>query len=519
MMNRVDAILTDRQHSCGRMQRSTGFSTLASQQDCPQPHADDLTDWQPSRNPLFRVPDLLPDDTEATFLARIRSYKLRAYTWIAVLILLITTPVSAFYYHIENRFELAAVLFGSAVILLVGIESAVRCRCFERRSNLAALTLTIAFLIPASMGIIYGSEESPGIGLAIVFLASSTYCLSTQWFFLHFLAFVVAWLTAFHLAGLEMGPDAVLGCFVITPFAAFIMCFTHVQNLRRDFHMQKQNQRKQTVLQNTLTRLTEETERRKKEEALRSESERRVNEQQDQLFHVGRLSAMGEMVAGIAHEIHQPLQSVSTYCGVLEAATEKGQAAPSIGDVARKIVNQVQGIAEIIRRLQNFTRKSESQLSHVDVHELIIDALKLSATEFTRHRIQTELRLNASQNETFADSVQIQQVLVNLLRNACEAMHDTPLADRIVIVITESNSQNIMIRVCDAGHGFVGESHQMFDAFFSTKPSGLGIGLALSRTIIEKHDGQLTVSKNAEAGLTFTIELPLHPTKHPTIQQ
>ncbi len=496
----------------------SGFLTLAPQHDSPQPHADDLTDWQPSRNPLFRVPDLMPDDTEATFLARIRTYKLRAYTWIAVLILLIAAPVAAFYYHIENRFELAAVLFGSAVILLVGIESAVRWPGFERRSNLAALALTVAFLIPASMGIIFGSEQGPGIGLAIVFLASSTYCLSTHWFFLHFLAFAATWLTSFHLAGLNMGPDAVLGCFVITPLAAFIMCATHVENLRRDFQMQQLNQRKQDELQHTLTKLTEETERRKTEEALRSESERRVNEQQDQLFHVGRLSAMGEMVAGIAHEIHQPLQSVSTYCGVLEAATEKGQAAPSVGDVARKIVNQVQGIAEIIRRLQNFTRKSESQLSHVDVHALVIDALKLSATEFTRHRIQTELRLNASQNETFADSVQIQQVLVNLLRNACEAMQDASLDDRIVTVITESNSQNIIIRVCDAGHGFAGESHQMFDAFFSTKPSGLGIGLALSRTIVEKHDGQLSVSKNAEAGLTFTIELPLRPTGHLTIQ-
>ena len=455
-----------------------------------------------------------PDDTEATFLARIRTYKLRAYTWIAVLILLIAAPVSAFYYHIDNRFALAGILFGSAVILLAGIESAVHWPGFERRSNIAALALTIAFLIPASMGIIYGSEQGPGIGLAIVFLASSTYCLSTRWFFLHFLSFVVTWLTAWHLAGLTMDPDAVLGCFVVTPLAAFIMCATHVENLRRDFHIQKQNQRKQNELQNTLTQLTKETERRKKEEALRSESERRVNEQQDQLFHVGRLSAMGEMVAGIAHEIHQPLQSVSTYCGVLEAATEKGQASPSIGDVAGKIVNQIQGIAEIIRRLQNFTRKSESQLSHVDVHTLITDALKLSTTEFTRRKIQTDLSLNAEQNETIADAVQIQQVLVNLLRNACEAMHDTPLDARVVIVTTESNSANILIHVCDAGHEFAGEPHQMFDAFFSTKPSGLGIGLALSRTIIEKHDGQLSVSQNAEAGLTFTVKLPIRTTEH-----
>jgi C4-dicarboxylate-specific signal transduction histidine kinase len=315
-----------------------------------------------------------------------------------------------------------------------------------------------------------------------------------------------------------MCPNAVLCCFVITPLAAFIMCATHVENLRRDFHMQKQNQRKQTELQNTLTQLTDETERRKNEEALRSESERRVNEQQNQLFHVGRLSVMGEMVAGIAHEIHQPLQSVSNYCGVLEAAAKKGQASPTIGNVAGKIVNQVQGIAEIIRRLQNFTRKSESQLGYVEVHTLIIDALELSTTEFTRHKIRTKLHLDASQNETVADAVQIQQVLVNLLRNACEAIHGTPQANRVVIVTTESNSQSILIRVCDSGPGFDGESHQMFDAFFSTKPSGLGIGLALSRTIIEKHDGQLSVSKNAESGLTFTIELPLRATEHLTLQ-
>lgn len=491
---------------------------MAPQQDSPHLTANNLAEWQPSRNPLFRVPDLLPEDTEATFLARIRTYKLRAYTWIAVLILLIAAPVSAFYYHIENRFALAGILFGSAAILLAAIESAVHWPGFERRSNIAALALTIAFLIPASMGIIYGSEQGPGIGLAIVFLASSTYCLSTRWFFLHFLSFVVTWLTAWHLAGLTMDPDAVLGCFVVTPLAAFIMCATHAENLHRDFHIQKQNQQKQNELQNTLTQLTKETERRKKEEALRSESDRRVNEQQNQLFHVGRLSAMGEMVAGIAHEIHQPLQSVSTYCGVLEAATEKGQASPPIGDVSRKIVNQIQSVAEIIRRLQNFTRKSESQITLVDAHSLLIDAIELSTTEFTRHKIQTDLQLNAAQSETKADSVQIQQVLVNLVRNACEAMHETPPDCRVVTVTTESNSDSILISVSDTGHGFAGDPQQMFDAFFSTKPSGLGIGLALSRTIIEKHDGQLSVSKNAETGLTFTVELPLQTTNQVTAQ-
>ena len=481
---------------------------MTSQQAPTHSGASDLADWHPSRNPLFRVPDLLPDDTEASFLSRIRTHKLRAYTWIAVLILLIAAPVSAFYYHIDNRFTLATILFGSAVVLLVAIESAIRWPAFERQSNFAALALTISFLIPASMGIIFGSEQGPGIGLAIVFLASSTYCLSTRWFVLHFLAFMATWLTSWHLAGLTMSPDAILGCFVITPLAAFIMCATHVENLRRDFHMQKQNLRKQDDLQKALTQLTEETERRKREESLRSESERRVNEQQDQLFHVGRLSAMGEMVAGIAHEIHQPLQSVSTYCGVLEAATDKGQASSTVGDVSTKIVNQVQGISEIIRRLQNFTRKSESQLSQIDVHAIILDALELSATELARHKIRSKLNLNASHNELVADPVQIQQVLVNLIRNACDAMHDAPFNDRLVTVSTWSDSNSVTITVCDAGHGFSGDTQQMFDTFFSTKPDGLGIGLALSRTIIEKHDGQLSVSKNEHTGLTFKIELP-----------
>lgn len=489
---------------------------MTLQQHSTDLRADDLTDWQPSRNPLFRVPDLLPDDTEASFLSRIRTHKLRAYTWIAVLILLIAAPVSAFYYHIDNRFILAAILFGSAVVLLIAIESAIRWPAFERQSNIAALALTVSFLIPASMGVIFGTEQGPGIGLAIVFLASSTYCLSTRWFFLHFLAFVATWLTSWHLAGLTMDPDAVLGCFVMTPLAAFIMCATHVENLRRDFHMQKQNLRKQDDLQEALIQLTEETERRKREETLRSESERRVSEQQDQLFHVGRLSAMGEMVAGIAHEIHQPLQSVSTYCGVLEAATEKGQASPPVGDISTKIVSQVQGIAQIIRRLQNFTRKSDSQFSRIDVHAIILDALELSATELTRHKIRTELHLNASQNELVVDSVQIQQVLVNLIRNACDAMHDVPPDDRVVTVSTRSDSKSVIMTVCDAGHGFSGDTQQMFDTFFSTKPDGLGIGLALSRTIIEKHDGQLSVSKNENTGLTFNIELPLSTEAQPT---
>ena len=218
---------------------------------------------------------------------------------------------------------------------------------------------------------------------------------------------------------------------------------------------------------------------------------------------------MGEMVAGIAHEIHQPLQAVSTYCGVIEAAASKGKIPTTIAEVAGKIVNQVQGIAEIIRRLQNFTRKSESRLSRIELHTLIIDALELTSTEFTRHKVRTELRLNAQQHETVVDSVQIQQVLVNLLRNACEAMHETSLEDRVVVVTTESENKKLRISIRDAGYGFAADTHLMFEAFFSTKPNGLGIGLALSRTIIEKHNGQLSVSPNTNAGLTFTIELPL----------
>lgn len=433
---------------------------------------------------------------------------MRAYTWIAVLILLIAAPTTAFLSDADNRFTLASILLGSALFLAAVIESSIRWFNLERHSNVAALALTVSFLVPASMGIIFRTEQGPGIGLAIVFLASSTYCLSTRWLFLHALALMTTWLTSFHLAGLGMGPDAILGCCVITPLAGFIMCATHVENLRRDFHMQKQNQRKQKDLQSTLAKLTDETERRKKEETLRSESERRVNEQQDQLFHVGRLSAMGEMVAGIAHEIHQPLQAVSTYCGVLEAATESRQVPSSIGEVSGKIVNQIQSIAEIIRRLQNFTRKGESQLSRIELHTLIIDALELTGAEFTRHKVRTDLRLNAQQQETVADPVQIQQVLVNLLRNACEAMLETPVEDRAVVVTTESDIEKLCISICDAGHGFADDTHLMFDAFFSTKPDGLGIGLALSRTIVEKHNGQLSVSPNEDRGLTFTIELP-----------
>ena len=482
---------------------------MAQQEDSSIQHFDGLASWQPSRNPLFRVPDLQPEDTEASFLARIRTHKLRAYTWMAILMLLIAAPASAFNYYIEDRLTLSGILFGTALILFVAIESAIRWPGLERQSNLAALVFTVSFLMPASAGIIYESEQGPGIGLVIVFLASSTYCLSIRWFFLHFLAFVVTWLASWHLAGLTMRPDAFLACFAIAPMAAFIMCATHVENLRRDFHMQKQFLSKQKELQTTLDRLTSETERRLAEEARRSESERRVNEQQEQLFHVGRLSVMGEMVAGIAHEIHQPLQSVSIYCGVLESAMEQGQIPASLGDITGKIADQIQGIANIIRRLQNFTRKSNGQSSLVDVHSLIVGALELTATEFTRHKVRTELQLNAEQPETVADPVQIQQVLVNLFRNACEAMNETPHNDRAVTVTTESDANSIWIRICDTGHGFAAETHLMFDAFFSTKPEGLGIGLALSRTIIEKHDGQLSVSPNKDEGLTFTIRLPL----------
>ena len=239
-------------------------------------------------------------------------------------------------------------------------------------------------------------------------------------------------------------------------------------------------------------------------------SQARRQELQAELLHVSRLSAMGELGSALAHEINQPLAAISNYLRgsrrLLAAIADP--AARRIEDAVEKAAEQAVRAGEIIRRLRSFVSRGETDMRAEMLDKLVEDALALGLVgqrernihvrrEFDRHAL------------VLADRVQIQQVLVNLVRNACEAMADCPRRE-LTVRARDVAPGMIEIAVSDTGHGLPELVRQnLFQPFFTTKQAGMGVGLSISRSIVEAHGGELDAKINPDGGATFRFTLPL----------
>ena len=238
----------------------------------------------------------------------------------------------------------------------------------------------------------------------------------------------------------------------------------------------------------------------------------RLQRQQEELAHVARLSVMGEMVAAIGHEIGQPLHAISTFASASQRALQANRpdTIEKVADWSGKIQQQVTRAGEIIRRLRGFTRLAEAQREPFDVNQAVLESVALVARDVQQHMAHTETHLAATLPAVYADRLQVEQVLVNLLRNACEAMEQTS-GRRLIGIETVQNEGYAQVAVRDRGVGMTDEQMQSaFKAFYTTKPEGTGIGLAISRRIIEEYGGRLWATRNDDAGMTFFFTLPLH---------
>ena len=243
------------------------------------------------------------------------------------------------------------------------------------------------------------------------------------------------------------------------------------------------------------------------------EAAERLQRQQEELAHVARLSVMGEMVAAIGHEIGQPLHAISTFASASQRAltADRPDTIEKVSDWSGKIQQQVTRAGEIIRRLRDFTRLTEAQREPFDVNQAVLESLDLVGRDVQQHMAQTETHLAAELPVVYADRIQVEQVLVNLLRNACEAMDQTPDRQRLIRIETARNEDCALVAVRDCGVGMTDQQMQSaFKAFYTTKPEGTGIGLAISRRIIEEYGGRLWASRNDDRGMTFSFTLPLH---------
>jgi PAS domain S-box-containing protein len=243
----------------------------------------------------------------------------------------------------------------------------------------------------------------------------------------------------------------------------------------------------------------------------------RVHEQTQvhlaELAHATRLSTIGGLVSEIAHEINQPLHAISNYSqagiNVLEKMPQHLRS--NLFPWLTQISEQTNRAAEIIRRATHFTRKAPVRWSTVSINELVRDCLKVIGYALRIHQVELHCDLSEDLPTVVADAIQIQQVVINLVRNGIEAMEETPPENRQITVATSYFDETVQVAVSDTGSGLPEENSVMlFEPFFTTKPDGLGLGLAVSQSIIQSHGGRLWMESNQSRGATFHFMLPLH---------
>jgi PAS domain S-box-containing protein len=231
-----------------------------------------------------------------------------------------------------------------------------------------------------------------------------------------------------------------------------------------------------------------------------------------ELAHVMRLTTMGEMASGMAHELNQPLTAIATYAGACSNTLQQTPS-PTV-DKATEILDRIEQQAiragRIIHRLRSFVSRTPPARVARDMNEIVREVLVLAGAELRTSRITVRLDLDESIPNVLVDAIQIQQVLLNLVKNAREAMAGESDDRRELTIETGFAEPNtVEVAVGDSGTGVcAADADQVFDAFFTTKPDGMGMGLAISRSIAESHGGRLSFTPNSDRGCTFRFAIP-----------
>ena len=246
------------------------------------------------------------------------------------------------------------------------------------------------------------------------------------------------------------------------------------------------------------------------EERLRRTQEE-AREMRERLAHVARISTLGEMATGIAHEINQPLAAVATYaqaCGRMIRARTADDV--ELLRTLDRISHEALRAGAIINKLKDLVRRRDSSQVRCDLNSLVRDVAGLATVDAQHNGLELRLSLADDLRPVVADPVQIQQVVLNLLRNGIESM-DGCSGERILMLRTrDAGEEGVSCAVVDQGVGLGEEQEEeLFAPFYSTKASGMGMGLSISRTIIRAHGGRLWFTPNPDCGMTFHFTLPV----------
>ena len=245
----------------------------------------------------------------------------------------------------------------------------------------------------------------------------------------------------------------------------------------------------------------------------RKKAEQQVQTHQTELAHAWRLNTMGEMSTGMAHELNQPLCAVLNYAQACSRLVKNKEQLNfnQLDNALEQIITQTNRAGEIIKRIRQIVGKRQPEVMPVDINNIVREVLDMENSEAKQKSIVLETQLDEHLPFVLADRIEIEQVVLNLVRNAFEAMGQTESDQRYLAIQTTRTDENkVMIAVRDTGKGLSpDEAEKVFDSFFTTSPSGLGIGLSISRTIVEGHKGHLWAESNPDRGATFKFTLPI----------
>jgi PAS domain S-box-containing protein len=251
------------------------------------------------------------------------------------------------------------------------------------------------------------------------------------------------------------------------------------------------------------------SERKQAEERLRA-SERNLQMTQAELARVSRLTTMGELAASIAHEVNQPLTGViNNASACLRLLANKNLEPEVLRGALEGIIADGTRASTVLARIRAFIKKEPAEKSELDINEVIQEVLSLAGRELYENQVSPEHQLKTDLPSVLADRVQLQQVLLNLIMNGIEAMAEVTDRPRLLGVQSRiDESGEVLVAVSDSGTGFGLEADRVFNPFFTTKANGMGMGLSISRSLVEGHGGRLWAASNSPHGAVFSFTLP-----------